>query len=270
MIYFGDSKIGEVYWGNSSIKEIYFGNDLVWRKAPVAEYVPLQYVIIPTMSQGDFLTDYDPTVTTGNSYVCEFKIRPDADTIGSNVGAGFCETDGDNFGAAIGQCSWTSKKWTLWGTDWGTTTVNTTASTSTDVVLALAINPSSSNQFAKLSAGGTTTNWGKANFRVNHWGKFHIDGCSKDASIAGEAGISGRIYYLKETLGGELVHDYIPARTPDNSKIGFYDTISGQWVLRSAGAAWGAGPDSNGLLTMATQGQSLTQRLLEEMENEND
>lgn len=38
MIYFGDSKIGEVYWGDSSIKEVYFGNDLVWSKVPVVPY----------------------------------------------------------------------------------------------------------------------------------------------------------------------------------------------------------------------------------------
>lgn len=257
------SNIKDVHF-NGNIKEVYYGSTKVWSKTPAVPYIPLQYITIPTMSQGDFLNDFNPTITTNNTYICEFKVRPDANSVGQNVGAGFCDVDGDNFGAAVGHASWNGTRWSLWGKDWGTTSVAVSASTSTDAVCALAINPSSSGNFARLQVATTSTTWDKSNFSVSHWGHFHIDGCSKDASLSGEATLSGRWYYVKETLGGTLVHNYIPAKSLDGTKVGFYDTITDQWVLCSAGAAWSAGPESNGLL-MAHSGPSLTQQLLDAM-----
>lgn len=251
-IHFGSSNISDIYFGGG-IKEVYYGSTKVWSKTPAVPYIPLQYITIPTLSQGDFLTDFNPTITTNNTYSCQFRIVPDANSVGQNVGAGFCDVDGDNFGAAVGQASWNGTRWSLWGKDWGTSPVSVQASTTATATINLTIDPSSSSNFATMFVNTTQyrTSWAKSNFSVSHWGHFHIDGCSKDASLSGEATLSGKWYSLVERVNNVIVHYYIPAKSLDGTKVGFYDTITDQWVLCSAGAAWSAGPESNGLLALS-------------------
>lgn len=104
------------------------------------------------------------------------------------------------------------------------------------------------NSSVSGSVNGSSNTIETTQYMSANYGHFSVDSASAPNSIAGEGTLSGRWYTVKEYEGGTLVHDYIPAVSLDGTKVGFYDKITDEWVLCSAGAAWQPGPAVSGEL----------------------
>lgn len=247
----GGRQIKRIIHNSLDIEKIYRTNQVVFGNegggddpSPSLPYVELEYITIPTLSQGVFLSSVDSTRSDCN-YRIEFGYAPDSTVIGNGYAAGFFSNgmiaDYNEWIIAVGSSPWNSA-YVIWGKDWAAWGTSVIPTANTKVSIALTV----TNSSASCTVNGSGATVPDSYYARGNYGHFSIDGASGPNSTSGEGTLSGRWYTVKEYEGGTLVHDYVPAKSLDGTKVGFYDKLTDTWVLCTAGNAWVEGPTVDG------------------------
>lgn len=197
----------------------------------------LQYLTIPNGScQAVFLTN-----PSSSYYSVEFKVRP---TNNTGMIAGFNEPIGTEgtlmgVGSHYDTSGW-SGKWMLWYNQW---TLSESGDSSqfanNDATIILTHNGTTSTSSVNQSVATYPTSISFSQdsaFAINAY--RNTDGTLDSA-------MQGRWYYVKETLNGALIHNYIPVVRATDSKVCFKDTITNTYIEDTNGQTWVAGPQAN-------------------------
>lgn len=196
---------------------------------PTGDYIELEYINFPEGAQLDFTTSFN--AASGSTYRIDFDYAPDASGL-TYIGAGFYNPSDDEFYLGAGYGAGVGVP-VVWGKGWSTAASSASTPVGTLKTWSLSFNNSAG---VSLSIDGVTNTWGPNNFNITNWGVFHLDGCSASGSVTGDGTLRGRYGNVSEYMDGVLVRSYIPAKSLDGTKVGFYEVATDTWLLPSAGS----------------------------------
>ena len=216
MFALGDKKISKLMLGGTAIKKAYLGADLIWSALPYdaeVEYIEstgTQWIDTGIVAQNGLTVEIDIYHNSGNQWLFGGRTAYHSNSFGlyQSTASGKLIHFGDNDAS---------------------------------------INSPPARHIYRLQSnvfyidGNIVSTLPAASFvgdSAVYLFNLHI---SSTPNAVSAIGVTGKMYYAKVWLGGDLVHDFIPVRIGTEGAL--YDRVSGQLFRNRGTGAFAIGPD---------------------------